>query len=96
MMDSGGLCCSPLYESRLSYLSDEKEADMGGLVGIGQFWGGVFGFFGGLGVFFIGGGFLWFVAVYRDVHLSADLAGSQGWSFWIGPGIDTWLSGQAL
>lgn len=41
---------------------------MGGLVSIGQFWGGVFGFFGGLGVFFIGVGFLWFVAVYRDVH----------------------------
>ena len=42
---------------------------MGGLAGIGQFWGGVFGFFGGLGVFFIGVGFLWFVAVYRDIHL---------------------------
>ena len=61
--------CSPPYASRLSYLSNEKEVDMGGLVGIGQFWGGVFGFFGGLGMFFIGVGFLWFVAVYRDIHL---------------------------
>ena len=42
---------------------------MGNLVGIGQFWGGVFGFFGGLGVFFIGVGFLWFVGVYRDLHV---------------------------
>lgn len=48
-----------------------KEADMGNLVAIGQFWGGVFGFFGGLGVFFIGVGFLWFVGVYRDLHRKA-------------------------
>lgn len=41
---------------------------MNNLVAIGQFWGGVFGFFGGLGVFFIGIGFLWFVGVYRDLH----------------------------
>ena len=39
---------------------------MENLVGIGQFWGGAFGFFGGLGVFFAGIGVLWFVAVYRD------------------------------
>jgi hypothetical protein len=39
---------------------------MGNLIGIGQFWGGTFGFFGGLGIFFIGIGVLWFVAVYRE------------------------------
>lgn len=44
---------------------------MGYLVAIGQFWGGVFGFFGGLGVFFIGVGCLWFVGVYRDLHRMA-------------------------
>jgi len=42
------------------------EADMENLVGIGQFWGGTFGFFGGLGVFFIGIAALWFVSVFRD------------------------------
>ena len=42
------------------------------MFGIGQFWGGVFGFFGGLGVFFLGVGFLWFVAVYRDIHLKGE------------------------
>lgn len=39
---------------------------MGNLVGIGQFWGGSFGFFGGLGVFFAGIGVLWFVSIYKD------------------------------
>lgn len=39
------------------------------LFAIGQFLGGGFGFFGGLGVLFIGIGVLWFVGVYRDVHL---------------------------
>ncbi len=33
------------------------------LVAIGSFWGGAFGFFGGLGVFFIGVGFLWWVSL---------------------------------
>jgi hypothetical protein len=46
----------------------KKENDMENLVGIGQFWGGAFGFFGGLGVFFIGIGFLWFVTIYRDIN----------------------------
>jgi hypothetical protein len=46
----------------------KKEHDMENLVGIGQFWGGAFGFFGGLGVFFIGIGFLWFVTIYRDIN----------------------------
>ncbi len=41
---------------------------MGNLVGLGQFWGGSFGFFGGLGVFFAGIAALWFVSVYRDRH----------------------------
>jgi hypothetical protein len=50
-------------------LSKNKEAGTGGLAGIGQFWGGVFGFFGALEVFFIGVGLLWFTAVYRDIHL---------------------------
>ena len=36
---------------------------MGNLVGIGQFWGGSFGFFGGLGVFFAGIAFLWWVSL---------------------------------
>jgi hypothetical protein len=36
------------------------------LVGIGQFWGGSFGFFGGLGLFFMGLGVLWFVAIYKE------------------------------
>lgn len=36
---------------------------MGNLVGIGEFWGGAFGFFGGLGVFFAGIGFLWWVSL---------------------------------
>jgi hypothetical protein len=48
--------------------TDKQEDDMENLVGIGQFWGGAFGFFGGLGVFFIGIGFLWFVTIYRDIH----------------------------
>jgi hypothetical protein len=39
------------------------EADMENLVGIGQFWGGSFGFFGGLGVFFIGIGVLWWISL---------------------------------
>ena len=39
------------------------EADMENLVGIGQFWGGSFGFFGGMGVFFIGVGFLWWISL---------------------------------
>jgi len=47
---------------------EHKEADVENLVGIGQFWGGAFGFFGGLGVFFLGIGFLWFVTIYRDIH----------------------------
>lgn len=42
---------------------------MGGLVAIGQLWGGLFGFFSWLGVFFVGVGFLGFQAVNRDVHL---------------------------
>jgi hypothetical protein len=42
---------------------------MGNLIAIGQFWGGAFGFFGGFGLFFLGVGFLWFVAVYRDIHM---------------------------
>ena len=36
---------------------------MENLVGIGQFWGGAFGFFGGLGVFFMGIGVLWWVSL---------------------------------
>ena len=36
---------------------------MESLVGIGQFWGGAFGFFGGLGVFFMGIGVLWWVSL---------------------------------
>jgi hypothetical protein len=36
---------------------------MGNLVGIGQFWGGSFGFFGGLGVFFMGIAVLWWVSL---------------------------------
>ena len=39
------------------------EDEMGNLVGIGQFWGGSFGFFGGLGVFFIGIGVLWWISL---------------------------------
>lgn len=39
---------------------------MENLVGIGQFWGGSFGFFGGLGVFFMGIGVLWFISVYKE------------------------------
>ncbi|WP_169567926.1 hypothetical protein [Sneathiella limimaris] len=38
---------------------------MGNLVGLGQFWGGNFGFFGGLGVFFIGLGVLWYLSLYK-------------------------------
>jgi hypothetical protein len=38
---------------------------MENLVGIGQFWGGAFGFFGGLGVFFMGIGVLWFISIYK-------------------------------
>ena len=36
---------------------------MENLVGIGQFWGGAFGFFGGLGVFFMGIGVVWWVSL---------------------------------
>ena len=39
---------------------------MGNLVGIGQFWGGAFGFFGGLGIFFTGIGVLWWVSIYKQ------------------------------
>lgn len=39
---------------------------MGNLVGVGQFWGGSFGFFGGLGVFFLGIGWLLFVSIYKE------------------------------
>jgi hypothetical protein len=39
---------------------------MENLVGIGQFWGGSFGFFGGLGVFFLGSGALWLVSISRE------------------------------
>jgi len=49
-------------------ITNWKENEMENLVGIGQFWGGAFGFFGGLGVFFIGVGFLWFITIYRDIH----------------------------
>jgi hypothetical protein len=51
------------------------EGDVDNLVGIGQFWGGSFGFFGGLGVFFIGIGIAGGVAgsvyalVIRPWHL---------------------------
>ena len=45
---------------------NEMEDDVGNLVGIGQFWGGSFGFFGGLGVFFMGVAFLWFVSIYKE------------------------------
>ena len=38
---------------------------MDNLVTIGQFWGGSFGFFGGMGLFFVGIGVLWFVDVYK-------------------------------
>jgi hypothetical protein len=41
----------------------ELEDTMENLVGIGQFWGGSFGFFGGLGVFFIGVGVLWWISL---------------------------------
>jgi hypothetical protein len=41
----------------------EKEDGMENLVGIGQFWGGSFGFFGGLGVFFMGIGVLWWISL---------------------------------
>jgi len=36
---------------------------MGNLIGIGQFWSGTFGFFGGLGVFFVGLAALWWVSL---------------------------------
>jgi hypothetical protein len=39
------------------------EDDMENLIGIGQFWGGSFGFFGGLGIFFIGIGVLWWISL---------------------------------
>lgn len=39
------------------------EEDVENLVGIGQFWGGSFGFFGGLGVFFIGIALLWWTSL---------------------------------
>jgi hypothetical protein len=39
------------------------EEDVDSLVGIGQFWGGDFGFFGGLGVFFIGIALLWWTSL---------------------------------
>lgn len=51
---------------------------MENLVAIGQFWGGVFGFFGGLGLFFIGVGFLWFVSIYRDVRLNKGFPKASG------------------
>ena len=38
---------------------------MDNLVTIGQFWGGSLGFFGGMGLFFVGIGVLWFVDVYK-------------------------------
>jgi hypothetical protein len=41
----------------------ELEAVMENLVGLGEFWGGSFGFFGGFGVFFVGVGFLWWVSL---------------------------------
>jgi len=54
----------------LSYvqISSQKkmmEDEMDNLVAIGQFWGGSFGFFGGMGLFFMGIGVLWFVDVYK-------------------------------
>jgi len=39
---------------------------MSSLVGLGQFWGGAFGFFGGLGIFFIGLGVLWYLSLYKQ------------------------------
>jgi hypothetical protein len=46
-----------------SRIHDEREDEMGNLVAIGQFWGGSFGFFGGLGIFFIGIGVLWWISL---------------------------------
>ena len=40
---------------------------MENLIGIGQFWGGSFGFFGGLGIFFIGIGVLWWISLQAKV-----------------------------
>jgi hypothetical protein len=39
------------------------EDEMDDLVQLGQFWGGSFGFFGGLGVFFIGIAALWWISL---------------------------------
>jgi hypothetical protein len=39
------------------------EVEMENLVGIGQFWCGSFGSFGGLGLFFIGIGVLWWISL---------------------------------
>jgi len=53
-------------EGRPSYLKARwraSEDTMENLIGIGEFWGGAFGFFGGLGVFFLGVGFLWWVSL---------------------------------
>ena len=36
---------------------------MESLIGIGQFWGGSLGFFGGLGIFFMGIGVLWWISL---------------------------------
>jgi hypothetical protein len=40
-----------------------RETVMENLVGLSEFWGGSFGFFGGFGVFFVGVGFLWWVSL---------------------------------
>jgi hypothetical protein len=47
----------------LSKSHNELEDVMENLVGIGQIWGGSFGFFGGLGVFFIGIGVPWWISL---------------------------------
>ena len=51
------------YISAGLHIHDNMEDEMGNLVGIGQFWGGSFGFFGGMGVFFIGVGVLWWISL---------------------------------
>jgi hypothetical protein len=46
-----------------AHTHNKLEDTMENLVGIGQFWGGSFGFFGGLGVFFMGIGVLWWISL---------------------------------
>jgi hypothetical protein len=53
-----------LNGGRVEYpIQHKTEGDMHNLVPIGQFFGG---FFGGLGIFFLGCAAFWFVSVYSQ------------------------------